>query len=51
MASEQFKLNNSQQLPLQAGYSVNANVNLGKVTSKQTLLGKFEDELNSQRRR
>lgn len=48
--SQQFKLKGGQQLPLQVGMSLNANVKLRKVSYLQLLLGSFRDKTDALRR-
>jgi hemolysin D len=50
LASQQLKLKGGQQLPLQVGMSLTANVKLRKVTYLQMLLGGFKDKADSLRR-
>jgi HlyD family secretion protein len=50
LASQQLKLKSGQQLPLQVGMSVNANIKLRKVTYLQLLLSSFKDKADSLRR-
>jgi len=50
LASQQLKLKGGQQLPLQVGMSVNANIKLRKVTYLQLLLSSFKDKADSLRR-
>ncbi len=48
--SQQFRMKSGQELPLQVGMSLTANIKLRKVTYLQLLLGGFQDKANSLRR-
>lgn len=48
--SQQFNLKGGQQLPLQVGMSLSANVKLRKVSYLQLLLGSFKDKTDALRR-
>jgi HlyD family secretion protein len=50
LASQELKLKGGQQLPLQVGMSLTANIRLRKVTYLQMLLGGFKDKADSLRR-
>ena len=50
LATQQLKLKSGQQLPLQPGMSLTANIKLRKVTYLQMLLGGFQDKADSLRR-
>lgn len=50
LASQQLKLKSGQQLPLQPGMSLTANIKLRKVSYLQMLLGGFQDKADSLRR-
>ena len=50
LASQQLKLKNGQQLRLQPGMSLTANIKLRKVSYLQMLLGGFQDKADSLRR-
>ena len=50
LASQQLKLKSGQQLPLQPGMSLTANIKLRKVSYLQMLLGGFQDKAQSLRR-
>ncbi|MCH9714663.1 MAG: HlyD family efflux transporter periplasmic adaptor subunit [Cyanobacteria bacterium] len=47
--SQQFRMKSGQDLPLQVGMSLTANIKLRKVTYLQLLLGGFQDKANSLR--
>jgi hemolysin D len=47
--SQQFRMKSGQELPLQVGMSLTANIKLRKVTYLQLLLGGFQDKANSLR--
>jgi len=49
LGSQQLELKNGQQLPLQPGMSLTANIKLRKVSYLQMLLGGFQDKANSLR--
>ncbi|MBM5826167.1 MAG: HlyD family efflux transporter periplasmic adaptor subunit [Cyanobacteria bacterium M_surface_10_m2_119] len=48
--SQQFRVKSGQELPLQVGMSLTANIKLRKVTYLQLLLGEFKDKTESLRR-
>ncbi len=48
--SQQFLMKSGQELPLQVGMSLTANIKLRKVTYLQLLLGGFKDKTDSLRR-
>lgn len=48
--SQQFRVKSGQELPLQVGMSLTANIKLRKVTYLQLLLGGFKDKTESIRR-
>ena len=48
--SQQFLVKSGQELPLQVGMSLTANIKLRKVTYLQLLLGEFKDKTESLRR-
>lgn len=48
--SQQFMLKSGQELPLQVGMSLTANIKLRKVSYLQLLLGGFQDKTDSLRR-
>ncbi|KZR78345.1 HlyD family secretion protein [Prochlorococcus marinus] len=48
--SQQLKLKNGNQLPLQVGMSVTSNIKLRKVSYLQLLLGSFQDKVDSLRK-
>lgn len=48
--SQQLKIKNGRNLPLQVGMSLNANIKLRKVTYLQMLLGSFRDKADALRR-
>ncbi|EDY37774.1 putative transporter component [Cyanobium sp. PCC 7001] len=48
--SQQLKLKSGQQLPLQVGMSLTANIKLRKVTYLQLLLGEFKSKTDSLKR-
>jgi hemolysin D len=48
--TQQFLLRSGQELPLQTGMSLTANIKLRKVTYLQLLLGGFQDKTDSLRR-
>ena len=50
LGSQQLKLKSGQQLPLQPGMSLTANIKLRKVSYLQMLLGGFQDKADSLRR-
>ncbi|MCP9840541.1 HlyD family efflux transporter periplasmic adaptor subunit [Synechococcus sp. J7-Johnson] len=50
LASQKLKLKSGQQLPLQVGMSLNANIKLRKVSYLQLLLGSFRDKAESLKR-
>lgn len=50
LQSQQLRLKSGQELPLQTGMSVTANIKLRKVTYLQMLLGGFQDKADSLRR-
>ena len=50
LSSQQIKLKNGQELELQPGMSLNANIKLRKVSYLQMLLGSFQDKADSLRR-
>ena len=50
LASQQLKLKNGRELPLQVGMSVVANIKLRKVSYLQLLLGGFRDKADALRR-
>lgn len=50
LASQQLKLKDGKQLPLQVGMSLTANIKLRKVSYLQLLLGTFRDKTDSLRR-
>ena len=49
LSSQQLKIKSGQQLPLQVGMSLTANIKLRKVTYLQLLLGSFQDKADSLR--
>jgi HlyD family secretion protein len=48
--SQQFRVKSGQELPLQVGMSLTANIKLRKVSYLQLLLGEFKDKTESLRR-
>jgi len=50
LRSQQFRLRSGQNLPLQVGMSLTANIKLRKVSYLQLLLGSFQDKADSLRR-
>jgi len=50
LSSQQIKLKNGQELELQPGMSLSANIKLRKVSYLQMLLGSFQDKADSLRR-
>ena len=50
LSSQQLKLSNGSNLPLQVGMSLTANIKLRKVSYLQLLLGSFKDKTDSLRR-
>ncbi|MCP9799184.1 HlyD family secretion protein [Synechococcus sp. RedBA-s] len=50
LASQKLELKTGQQLPLQVGMSLNANIKLRKVSYLQLLLGSFRDKAESLKR-
>jgi len=49
LSSQQLKIKSGQQLPLQVGMSLTANIKLRKVTYLQLLMGSFQDKADSLR--
>jgi len=50
LSEQQLRLKNGQELPLQPGMSLTANIKLRKMTYLQMLLGGFQDKAESLRR-
>ena len=49
LSSQQLKLKNGEQLPLQVGMSLSSNIKLRKVSYLQLLLGTFQSKVDSLR--
>ena len=49
LSSQQLKLKNGKQLPLQVGMSLTSNIKLRKTSYLQLLLGTFKDKADSLR--
>ena len=47
--SQQLKLKDGQELPLQVGMSLTSNIKLRKVSYLQLLLGTFQEKVDSLR--